>query len=82
MVKWWWISFSCEKGFLGAAIVDGESFTEAIANAWKHEINPGGEAQGMELTKAQRQQDLKPFDPYRLYSKQEIEKIDEAVKWG
>ena len=21
MVRWWWVSFSCEKGFLGAAIM-------------------------------------------------------------
>ncbi|KKM05252.1 hypothetical protein LCGC14_1756060 [marine sediment metagenome] len=32
MVRWWWVSFSCEKGFLGAAIIDGESFDEVIAN--------------------------------------------------
>ena len=32
--------------------------------------------------KAKEPQDLKPFQPYRLYSKQEIDEIDGAVRWG
>lgn len=53
----YWLSF-CDpyrpKGqqFLGVAIVQTDNFAEALSEAWRLKINPGGEARGMFLPEA------------------------------
>ncbi len=77
----WWLSFASDSGFLGATIVKGAYFTEAVQEAQRLGVNPGGEVQGMPLAKAKTEADLLPFVPNKLYSKAEIDAIDKAVKW-
>lgn len=49
--KLWWLSFALpgETGFLGVIILYAPSFEEAIDEAWRFEINPGGGVRGYEL---------------------------------
>ena len=54
---WWWLSFADgekPKGeqFLGVAVVKAINVTEAIREAWRLGINPGGECAFQELAKA------------------------------
>lgn len=43
-LTWWWLSFvGKEDGFRGVVIVKGFSIESAIREAWRLEINPGGE---------------------------------------
>lgn len=51
---WWWLSFADKRlpggqQFLGAAMVEGATLEEAIRDAWRLKINPGGEVLGMSL---------------------------------
>ena len=43
-MTYWYISFASETSFLGATIVEGSSAEDAIQNATKLGLNPGGEA--------------------------------------
>lgn len=45
-MKWWWLSFVDESGFLGVAIVQDRSFAGAVLRAHALGINPGGEVRG------------------------------------
>jgi hypothetical protein len=45
---WWYLSFA-DDGWLGAAIVEGDSIVSAAARAHALGINPGGEVLGVEL---------------------------------
>lgn len=38
-----YLSFADDTGFLGACVVEGDTIEDAVANAWKHGCNPGGE---------------------------------------
>ena len=46
----WWLSFCGDgepgKQFLGACIIEAETFPEAIQAAWAAKLNPGGEVLG------------------------------------
>lgn len=77
----WWLSFADDSGFLGAAIVEGDDMKAAVTNAWKHGVNPGGEVKGMPLERAQSEEDLRPFVKHKLYSKADINAIDQAEKF-
>ncbi len=50
----WWLSF-CDSSkpegqrFLGVAIVSAGSLPEAVTEAWKARINPGGSVRGFAL---------------------------------
>ena len=51
---WWWLSFADgrkPKGsqFLGAAIVSGNNFLEAVRKSHKLGCNPGGQVQGLPI---------------------------------
>jgi hypothetical protein len=39
-----YISFADDSGFLGAVIVQAVDAYDAVQEAWRREINPGGEA--------------------------------------
>ena len=48
---WWWLSFvdpNLDVGhrFLGAAIVRGAGMVDAVREAWRLGVNPGGEVAG------------------------------------
>ena len=81
MVKWFWFSFSEDAGFLGGLICDGESFLDAHQNTHLRGINPGGEVKAVEMMGCKSAKDLKPYVPYRLYTKAEIEALDGAVRF-
>jgi len=81
MRRWWWFSFSSEEGFLGGTIVDGASFPEAHQNTHRRGVNPGGGVQAMELVGCTGPDDVKPYVPYRLYSKAEMDALDGAEAW-
>lgn len=54
MLPWWWLSFADgekPKGeqFLGACLVQGATLPDAIKEAWRLKINPGGEVMSGEL---------------------------------
>ena len=51
-MTWWWLSFADGhrprgKQFLGVVMVSGETIGDAIQEAWRRNINPGGEVQGI-----------------------------------
>lgn len=78
----YWLSFADPqrpKGerFLGAAVVEADTFAEAIKRSWSHGCNPGGEIQGTPLpareTMSDRQLELLAATPFHtLLSKDEI----------
>lgn len=74
---YWWLSFADERGFLGATVVPGSSFEDALTAASLLGVNPGGDVQGIEILGGS----LGPFESGRLYSKEDINKIDKAVPW-
>jgi hypothetical protein len=43
-MKYCYVSFASEEGFLGGAYIQGSNAFEVIDRAWKLGINPGGEA--------------------------------------
>jgi hypothetical protein len=45
----WYISFATDKACLGCTFVDGSDAEDALANATRLGINPGGEAVMLEL---------------------------------
>jgi hypothetical protein len=55
--------------FLGGCVVDGATEKEAITNAWRLGINPGGEVLSIRLTR--KTVDCLPMN--RLMSREEIE---------
>ena len=74
-----WLSFSCETGFLGACVVRAISPIAAVARAEKEGCNPGGEVLiwgPLPMT----DEELPPFELNRLYSKQEIDDRGGATK--
>lgn len=79
MTKLWWLSFADDTGFLGACIAEGEDMKAAIRDAWAHRINPGGSVKGYQLDRGR--EELRPFVIHKLYSKDEINEIDEAVSF-
>jgi hypothetical protein len=60
-MTFFWLSFCDPKkpddGFLGACVVEADSFPAAVKKAWRLGINPGGEVLAFDVT---------PFDGYRL----------------
>lgn len=51
----WWISFADDDKSRGVAIIEAASFGEALREAWRREINPGGEAFGVAIPFAYRE---------------------------
>lgn len=75
---YWWLSFAGVEGFRGGCIVLGSDFLDAHRETIRKKLNPGG---GIPLDKAKEPKDLLPFVPDKLYSKADIDAIDEAEKW-
>lgn len=49
---WWWMSFADgppPDGFLGVALVQGNTFEKAVEKAWRKGCNPGGEINAFPL---------------------------------
>lgn len=47
--KLWYLSFASPKAFLGACVVEGDGVVEAVKEAARLGINPGGEVLGFEV---------------------------------
>lgn len=45
----YWLSFASEEGNLGCALVEASSMEEAVTEAHRLGINPGGEVMGVEI---------------------------------
>ncbi len=73
----YWCSFVDDTGFLGACIAEGVDLANALYLAWEHGCNPGGEVAALEIELV----DESPYEMWRLYSRDEINEIDEAVIW-
>ena len=73
---WFWFSFSGDDGFIGALIIDGVNFMAAHQNSHLLGLNPGGELKSLELEGCKGPDDMGKYEPYRLYTKAEIEAID------
>lgn len=79
--QWWWFSF-CDTNklegsqFLGACIVPGDTFEQALVESYRLGINPGGEVQGQGPCSYRR-----VFEEYRgrLLSKTECAQLNKAV---
>ena len=76
---WWWLSFSSEAGWLGGCVVPAESFFDAALAVTVRGHNPGGEMAGFELGEGDASK-IKPLEPYRFYSKVELEAFGEVAK--
>ena len=85
----WWLSFAepdeekpwwkfwrraKDREFLGVAIVQAASMEAAMQEAWRRQINPGGEIMGMMIINAEVN------NMNRLLSREEAEKIAETTK--
>lgn len=77
----YWMSFANKTGFLGACIAEGYNFAAAHYQTHQRGINPGGEVASLELPDADPN-NLAPYVMWKLYSKDEIDKIDKAVPWN
>ena len=72
---WWKFWRRAKEGeFLGVAIVQGASMEAAMQEAWRRQINPGGEIMGMMIINAEVN------NMNRLLSREEAEKIAETTK--
>lgn len=79
-MAWFWLSFADPdrpKGtqFLGACLVQGTSFMDAIQQAHMTGLNPGGEVQGFEVPQ-ERLSNVKPKWCNRLLTRSECEEMD------
>jgi hypothetical protein len=79
-MSFWWLSF-CEptrprgRKFLGGCIVEAEDMAEAIAEAWRHGCNPGGEVMGHEIP-AEYKHNVQRFGINILLSEQQCRLLD------
>ncbi len=77
---WWWLSFSNPhevpgRQFLGVIIVEAAGFRDAIDDAWRRKINPGGEVAGRLLGQP-------PAEKYRnrLVREPEVHEIGDLIQ--
>jgi len=75
----WWLSFADEGGFLGGLVIDGLTFVDALENATRRGLNPGGEVKAVMLDETKG---IAPYVEGRIYSREEIDAIDGAVLWN
>jgi len=76
--SWWWLSFAIEAGWQGGAFVEASDFLSAISAAHRCGCNSGGEVRAVELGRAPASK-LLPLEPYRFYTKDELEVLDGGV---
>lgn len=48
-LRWHWLSFADDNGWLGCAVVQARGFPMAVIESHRLKINPGGEVQGLEI---------------------------------
>ena len=75
-MTYWWLSFTDNTRaegdrFLGGCIIEASSFGEAINEAWRRKINPGGEVMGFEVP-CEYEAIIPRFGVNRLLSKDEL----------
>lgn len=75
-----WLSFTNDSGFLGACLVRAKDDEDPIQIAWDNKCNPGGEVMGLLIEEKLWDEPGNPYELNRLYSKDEINEIDEVVK--
>lgn len=46
-LRWWYLSFADDTGFLGAVVVEAFGITDALHQAHLRKINPGGDVRGL-----------------------------------
>jgi hypothetical protein len=79
-MSFWWLSF-CDpirprgRQFLGGCIVEAGDMAEAIAEAWRHGCNPGGEAVGHEVP-PEFEHNIPRFGVNKLLSKEQVQLLD------
>jgi hypothetical protein len=75
----WWLSFAGDEGFRGVALVEGETMVDAVKEAHRLRINPGGEVMGVAAPPHL-------FVPHewrnRLLTKSECEELDRLLTKG
>ena len=80
---WWWLSFSGDgaTAFRGACIVQADDGRAAYMATVVLGINPGGEVKACEYpTQEALDGDLLKFEPYRLYTREELIHRDDIVR--
>lgn len=79
-MRWWWLSFADERGFLGVAVVQAIGFIEAVLVTKAIGINPGGEVKGLALEELSATQvAVLVANRDRLLSRADIEAMDLAA---
>lgn len=75
-LRWWYLSFANDAGFLGAVIVRAHGMGDACDQAHLRGINPGGEVQGRGAPAC-----FAPPESFqnRLLTKAEIGDLDRAL---
>ncbi len=80
MTNWWWLSF-CDPDkpegsqFLGACIVDGEDFSDALSVAWAAKCNPGGEIAFVQIGET-IPEEAANWPKYTLLSRDQIKELE------
>lgn len=71
----WWLSFADERGFLGAALVEGFTIVDAAQLAWELKINPGGQVAGWIISPA----DYAIYAPHKHRLLSEAEALERGL---
>ena len=72
-MKMFWLSFADDNASLGAAVVEANSVADALSQASRRGINPGGEVAAVEVP-AEYFDRLRPYRN-RLMSRAECERV-------
>jgi hypothetical protein len=90
--NYWWLSFADlnkpeGEQFLGATILRGNSLVEVTKEAWRREINPGGEIKGSMISPKDFLEIIEKYpeiDEYRgrLVGKEELIKEGHLQQWS
>jgi hypothetical protein len=67
--RWWYLSYVKDERFVGACIVRGGDFLEAVASVGRLGVSPGGQILGVPVPEEEFPGDAYT---YRLLSKEEI----------
>jgi hypothetical protein len=68
----WWLSFVDDKTSRGVAIVEAPEFLDAVREAHRLEINPGGEVQGFAAETPEEIEELRSLGVGRLITPEEL----------
>lgn len=77
-MDWWYLSFA-KNGWLGACIVEADGKMEAVVEAHRRGINPGGQVFCGNLTVIGSADDVPPDFRNRLLNKEDLIMLDKAV---